>query len=255
MAWKAGSGHIGGSFSCAEILTVLYYRVMNIDPLLADQPDRDIFILSKGHAAPALYVTLARRGFFDASLLATFRTKGSTLQGHPDMHRVPGVEISTGSLGMGISNGIGFCLGNRLQQRANRVYVLCGDGELDEGQCWEAFMSAAKYRLGNLIVLVDRNHVQLDGTTEEIMPLGNLRCALESLGWHVVSCDGHTVHDLIAAFAQVCTGGDRPHVIIAETVKGKGVSFMEGRNVWHGKSLSDEEYRMACEELEKGVAP
>ncbi len=251
MAWTAGSGHIGGSFSCAEILTVLYRAVMRVDPDDPRMPDRDIFILSKGHAAPALYFALAERGFFEPGLLNSLRRKDSMLQGHPDMHRVPGIEISTGSLGMGISNAIGFCLAARLNRITRRAYVLCGDGELDEGQCWEAFMAAAKYRLADLIVVIDRNHVQLDGTTEDIMPLGDLKRKIDSFGWQTFTCNGHCISDLRHVFGLAGQRSGRPQAIIAETVKGKGVSFMEGKSVWHGKPLTQQEYSAAATELER----
>ena len=254
MAWSVGSGHIGGSFSCAEIMTVLYNEVMNIDPANPKMKDRDIFILSKGHAAPSLYFTLAKKGFFGEEQLDSFRQGGSILQGHPDMNKVPGVEISTGSLGMGISNGIGFCLGARLNGISNKVYVLCGDGELDEGQCWEAFVCAVKFGLEDLIVIIDRNHVQLDGTTEEIMPLNNLERRLKAIGWNVLSCDGHNVEELLGVFEKATQTNGKPNAIIASTIKGKGVSFMEGRHVWHGKPLTEEEYKLACDELAKGSA-
>lgn len=254
MAWAAGSGHLGGSFSCAEILAVLYGRFLNVDPADPHRRDRDIFILSKGHAAPALYYMLARRGFFEPEKLLTLRKKGSILQGHPDMHKVPGVEISTGSLGMGISNGIGFCLGNRLNGVGITVYVLCGDGELNEGQCWEAFNTAAKFALDNLVVIVDRNHVQLDGTVEEIVPLPNLPARLEAFGWQVYECDGHNVEDLARVIARAKADRGKPKIVLSETVKGKGVSFMEGQAAWHGKPLSEDEYRRARKELEEAVA-
>ncbi|HUV08618.1 MAG TPA: transketolase [Spirochaetia bacterium] len=255
MAWRAGSGHIGGSFSCAEILTVLYNRILKHDPKDPEKRDRDIFILSKGHAAPALYFTLAQRGFFSMEVLKTFRQQGSILQGHPDMHKVPGIEISTGSLGMGISNAIGFALGGRLNGTANRVYVLCGDGELDEGECWEALMSAAKFRLDNLTLIIDRNFVQLDGTTEEIMPLSNLGKKIGAFGWRVFTCDGHDIEALLDALEKAAKVKGKPAAIIAETVKGKGVSFMEGDHNWHGKPLTEQEYRAAMEELNGGTRP
>jgi transketolase len=248
MNYKAGSGHTGGSLSCAEILTVLYDVVLRVRPRKPDWPDRDRFILSKGHAAPALYATLARKGYFDPALLTTLRRLDSPLQGHPAMTRLPGIEMSTGSLGMGISVGVGMALAARNLKQNYRVFVLCGDGELQEGQNWEALMAMAKWKLDNLTVIVDRNHVQLDGTDEEIMPLGDLAGKLTSFGLEVETCPGHNTRELLAAFGRLDVSG-RPAALIAETVKGKGVSFMEGQNSWHGKTIEKEEYEQAVKEL------
>ena len=252
MIHRAGSGHPGGSLSCAEILTVLYDEVLRIRPGEPDWPDRDRFVLSKGHAAPALYGTLARKGFFDPSLLDTLRQMGSPLQGHPCMKSLPGVEMSTGSLGMGASVGVGMALAARLTGSRYRVFVLCGDGELQEGQNWEAMMSAAKWHLSHLTVIVDRNHVQLDGTDEEIMPLGDVAAKLEAFGVRAVACDGHDVRALLAALGEALAH-DGPAAVVAETVKGKGVSFMEGQAAWHGRAINEQEYRQALAELQGGL--
>ena len=250
---RAGSGHSGGSLSCVEILWTLYSRIMRIRPEQPDWPDRDRFILSKGHAAPALYAVLAVRGFFDPTELTTLRQAGAMLQGHPDMRRVPGVEMSTGSLGMGISAGVGMALGARLAGRTFKTYVLVGDGELDEGQNWEALMAAHKFGLSDLTVIIDRNGVQLDGPTDEVMPLLDIPRRLLAFGLSDVrTCDGHDCRDVYGALTaprQEAAGDPGPRVVVANTVKGKGVSFMEGRAAWHGKPISDEDYRSAKAEL------
>ena len=196
MVHKAGSGHTGGSLSCCEILTVLYDEVMNINPSEPKWEDRDRFILSKGHAAPALYATLARKGYFDPQELGTLRQMGSCLQGHPCMFKLPGVEMSTGSLGMGISVGVGMALSARLLGKSYKVYVLCGDGEMQEGQNWEALMSISKWDLGNLVVIIDRNGVQLDGTEQQVMPLGDLAQKISAFGLETIRCDGHDTKEL-----------------------------------------------------------
>jgi transketolase len=253
MIHKAGSGHSGGSLSCAEILTVLYDEIMNVRP---DQPaweDRDRFVLSKGHGAPALYAVLARSGYFDAARLDTLRQLESCLQGHPCMFKLPGVEMSTGSLGMGLSVGVGMALAAKLQGKKYRVYVLCGDGELNEGQNWEAMMSMAKWQLDNLVLIVDRNHVQLDGTEAQVMPLFDLQAKLEAFGLSVTCCDGHDTRQLLDAFRAVA-GLGLPAAIIAETVKGKGVSFMEGKSEWHGKPIDADDYRKAVNEIRGKLA-
>ncbi len=248
MIHRAGSGHTGGSLSCAEILTVLYDEVMRIRPKRPDWPDRDRLILSKGHAAPALYATLARKGYFDPAELATLRQLGSRLQGHPSMRDTPGVEMSTGSLGMGISVGVGMALAARAMKRKGRVFVLCGDGELEEGQNWEGLMAAAKWHLSEMTVIVDRNHVQLDGRTDDIMPLGAVENKLAAFGWQFVRADGHDPAGLLEAF-EAAAKIDGPAAIVAATVKGKGVSFMEGQAAWHGKHIDDEHYARAVAEL------
>jgi transketolase len=249
MIHEAGSGHCGGSLSSVEILWTLYSRILRVRPEDPQWEDRDRFILSKGHAAPALYAVLAERGFFDPAALSTLRRAGSMLQGHPDMRKTPGVEMSTGSLGMGISVGVGMALGARLAGKRFRVYVLVGDGELQEGQNWEALTAASKYRLDNLTVIVDRNGVQLDGPIDQIMPLLDLEAKLREFGCDVFTCDGHDCRALVEAFDSASISAGRPKAIVARTVKGKGVSFMEGQAAWHGKPLLADDYRRAKGEL------
>lgn len=248
MNYRAGSGHTGGSLSAAEILTVLYDVVMRVRPSEPDWPDRDRLVLSKGHAAPALYATLARKGFFDPQWLKRLRRIDSPLQGHPSMRETPGVEMSTGSLGMGISAGVGMALAARATGRGFRVFVLCGDGELQEGQNWEALMAAAKWDLAALTVLIDRNHVQLDGPVGEIMPVGDVAAKVTAFGWRAFGCDGHDVRSLLGAF-DAAAAAEGPAAIVAETVKGKGVTFMEGQAAWHGRTIGQAEYARAIEEL------
>ncbi|MDF2926516.1 MAG: Transketolase [Paenibacillaceae bacterium] len=252
MIHKAGSGHSGGSLSCIEILTVLYEEFMTVDPSKPGWEERDRFVLSKGHAAPALYAILAGKGYFHPQELDTLRRTGSILQGHPCMFKLPGVEMSTGSLGMGISVGVGMALAAKLQNRSYRTFVLCGDGEMQEGQNWEAMMSIGKWQLDNLVLIIDRNHVQLDGTVEEVLPLGDLHAKLRAFGLHVISCDGHRTTAVAEALKQAC---DRkgPVAIVAETVKGKGISFMEGQSAWHGKPIGPDEYRQAMAELREAL--
>jgi transketolase len=249
MIHGAGSGHTGGSLSCVEIVWTLYSEVLRYRPREPAWPNRDRLVLSKGHAAPTLYATLAARGFFDPQLLGSFRRAGSLFQGHPDMRKVPGVEMSAGSLGMGISVGVGMGLGLRLAGRDSRVYVLVGDGELQEGQNWEALAAANKYRLENLVVIVDRNGVQLDGTTEEILPSGDIPAKLRAFGLETRECDGHDCGELLEALEWARAAEGAPRAIVAATVKGKGVSFMEGDHAWHGKRIGDEEYAIAKREL------
>ena len=248
MIYEAGSGHSGGSLSCAEILTVLYDEIMRIDPARPEWEERDRFILSKGHAAPALYATLAHKGFFDPKRLPSLRKLGSGLEGHPCMFKLAGIDMSTGSLGLGISAGVGMALAAKQKKQSYRVFVLCGDGELQEGQNWEAFAAAGKWKLDNLTVIVDHNRVQLDGTTEQVMPSGDLSAKISAFGLYTVQCDGHHVSSLLDAFQQA-EKHHGPAVIIADTVKGKGVSFMEGQAVWHGKQISDENYKAAIKEI------
>ena len=248
MIHHAGSGHSGGSLSAVEIVTCLYGGVMRQDSADPLNEDRDRFILSKGHAAPLLYSVLSRHGYIDREELKTLRRVGSRLQGHPNRELIPGIELSTGSLGMGISAGIGMALAGRLTGRDYRVYVLCGDGELDEGQNWEAFMAMSKWKPENLVVIIDHNRVQLDGNADDIMPMGDLEAKIQAFGLKTISCGGHDMKALLAAFEEAGKAGE-PVVIIAETVKGKGVSFMEGKHTWHGKVIGDEEYQLAMKEL------
>ncbi len=248
-AYGARSGHCGGSLSSTEIIWTLYSSVLTVNPEEPRWPDRDRFVLSKGHAAPILYAALARKGFFPADALKTLRRTGSMLQGHPDMHKTPGVEMSSGSLGMGISVGVGMALAARLAGKRYRTYVLVGDGELQEGQNWEGIATAVKYKLDSLTIVADVNGVQLDGTTEQIMPMGDIAAKFRAFGLDVQECDGHDCRGVYETltWAQEATNG--PRAIIARTVKGKGVSFMEGQSAWHGKPLSDEDYAVATSEL------
>lgn len=248
MLHKAQSGHPGGSLSAVEILTVLYFSQMKTDCQDPSCPDRDRFVASKGHCAPVLYTTLCEKSFFGREELGRLRQLGGMLQGHPDMKRTPGVDISTGSLGLGLSVGVGMALAAKLDGRRYRTYVLLGDGELQEGQIWEAAMAAAKYGLDNLVAIVDNNGVQLDGKVADIMPLGSVKAKFAAFGWEVIEVDGHDVAALDAAF-DMARAARGPAVIVAATVKGKGVSFMEGKNEWHGKAIDDAQYAAAVEEL------
>ena len=226
----AGSGHTGGSLSCVEIVWTLYSEVLRYRADDPNWPDRDRFVLSKGHAAPTLYVTLAEKGFYAKDLLTTFRQAGSIFQGHPDMRKVPGIEMSTGSLGMGISAGVGMALAARLSGKHYQTFVLVGDGELQEGQNWEGIQAAAKFSLSNLVVIVDRNGVQLDGTTEDVMPSGDIPAKLTAFGFDVHECEGHNCGALLEAFQWITNEGNRPKAIVADTVRGRGGSFVEGEH-------------------------
>lgn len=247
--YNGKSGHPGGSLSSADILTVLYFNQMNIDPKKPDSPARDRFVLSKGHASPVLYSTLAEKGYFNKKELVTFRGIDSVLQGHPDMKHVPGVDMSTGSLGQGLSCANGMAMASKLNKDGNRVYCLVGDGEIEEGQIWEAAMSASHYKLDNLCVIVDNNNLQIDGSIEEVMSSYPINLKFESFGFNVINVDGHNIEELINAFNKAKTLKGRPTAIIAKTVKGKGVSFMENQVGWHGKAPNEEQYKIAMEEL------
>ncbi len=249
MVFRAQSGHLGGSFSAAEILACLYFREMRLDPEHPSWPGRDRFVPSKGHCAPALYAALSLRGVLPRVALDDLRQLGAVCQGHPCMNAVPGVDFSTGSLGHGLSIGLGMALGARLQGRGFHVYVLLGDGELDEGQNWEAAMAAAKFGMANLTAIIDRNRVQLDGPTESIMPLEPLDAKWRAFNWGVLTVDGHDVEALSAALRRAREDPEGPVVVIAETVKGKGVSFMENTHLWHGRPPGREEYEKAALEL------
>ena len=242
------SGHPGGSLSCADIMAVLYFNQMNIDPKRPSAPERDRFVLSKGHCSPALYSTLACKGYFDKKELQTFRKLGSRLQGHPDKNKLPGVDMTSGSLGQGLSVANGMALSSKLNHDGYRVYCLLGDGELEEGQVWEAAMSSNKYKLDNLCVIVDYNGLQIDGNIEEVKSLKHIYDKFKSFGFNVISIDGNNVEELIASFDLAKQIKQRPTVVIAKTTKGKGVSFMEGKAQWHGKSPNDEEYNIAMNE-------
>lgn len=248
MIWHAQAGHPGGSFSVAEILACLFFRVLRIDPARPDWPDRDRFILSKGHAAPIYYVTLAERGFFPPDVLKTYDELNSILQGHPDMH-TPGVDMSSGSLGQGLSPGIGMALGARLRAKKFRVYVLLGDGEIQEGQVWEAAMAASAFRLDNLTAIVDWNKIQLSDFIAKAMPLGPVPEKWRAFGWEVRECDGHDVASILGGLEELQRVQGRPGILLAHTVKGKGVSFMENVPAWHAKPPNDQEYQQAKAEL------
>ncbi len=247
--YNAKSGHPGGSLSCADILTVLYFNQMNINEKEPKAPLRDRFVLSKGHCAPALYGTLAERGFFEKEKLKEFRKIDGNLQGHPDMNKVPGVDISTGSLGQGLSVANGMALSSKLNHDGYRVYCLLGDGEIEEGQVWEAAMTASKYHLDNLCAIVDYNGLQIDGKVEEVKGLDNLEGKFKSFGFNTIVVDGNNMEQLIDAFETAKLTKEKPTMIIAKTIKGKGVSFMEGKAEWHGKAPNEEEFKQAIQEL------
>ncbi|APC07423.1 transketolase [Moorella thermoacetica] len=249
MVGAAGSGHPGGSLSAVEIMTALYFKVMRLDPERPDWPERDRFVLSKGHAAPVLYAALAERGFFAVDKLDTLRRLGSPLQGHPDRKSLPGVEVSTGSLGHGLAVANGMALAGRLDGRDYRVYVLLGDGELEEGMVWEGAMAAAHYRLDNLTAIVDHNHLQIDGRVEEVMSPEPVADKFRAFGWEVMTIDGHDFGQILDALERAREVKGKPTVIIAETIKGKGVSFMENQAGWHGKAPKPEEVEKALAEL------
>lgn len=254
MVYKAASGHLGGSFSCVDILTLLYGEILRVDPARPDDPGRDRFVLSKGHCTPALYPLLAMKGYFPVEDLKTFRAMHSYLSGHPERGFIPGVDMTTGSLGQGISAAVGMALAGKMDGKRYRVYTLLGDGELDEGQVWEAAMSAAKFGLSNLCAIVDVNGLQIDGPTAEVMPIEPLDGKFTAFGWHVVKCDGHDFDALRAAFHEAAQTADKPTVILAKTVKGKGVSYMENNAGWHGKAPNEEQYHIARAELEAQLA-
>ncbi len=251
--YNGKSGHPGGSLSCADILAVLYFNQMNIDPKKPYAKERDRFVLSKGHCSPALYSTLARRGYFEKEKLLSFRNIESNLQGHPDMNKVPGVDMTSGSLGQGLSVANGMALSSKLNKDGFRVYCLLGDGEIEEGQVWEAAMSSSKYKLDNLCVIVDNNNLQIDGTIEEVKGLKNIKEKFKSFGFEVIEIDGNNIEELLNAFNVAKQIKERPTAIIAKTIKGKGISYMENKASWHGKSPNEEEYNKAIEELTKGL--
>ena len=249
MITAAGSGHPGGSLSATDMMSVLFFKQMNIDPKEPKKADRDRFVLSKGHAAPILYAALAERGFFPKEDLLTLRQLGSKLQGHPDMIKVPGVEMSTGSLGQGISTAVGMALAGKLDKNPGRVYAMLGDGELQEGLVWEAIMCASHYKLDNLTVLVDWNGIQIDGWNDDIMCVTPVDEKFRSFCWEAVVIDGHDVEAIDQAIEQAKQCKNKPFAIIAKTVKGKGVSFMENQNGWHGKAPDLEQAKQAVAEL------
>ena len=248
--YKAGSGHPGGALSIADILTVLYFKELNIDPKNPKWEDRDRIILSKGHCAPAIYSCLANRGFFNPEELQTFRKIDGKLQGHPDMNKVPGVDMTSGSLGQGLSVANGMAIAGKLDNKDYRVYCILGDGEIEEGQIWEAAMAAGKYKLDNLCVIVDNNNLQIDGTIEEVMNSYPIDEKFKSFGFQIINIDGHDINEIIKAFEVAKEVKGKPTCIIAKTVKGKGVSFMENKVEWHGKAPNEEEHKQAIKELE-----
>lgn len=254
MVFRAASGHIGGSLSAMDILTELYFEELRIDPARPQAPERDRFVMSKGHCTPALYSVLALRGYFPEKELELFRSIEGHMSGHPDMVHVPGVDMSTGSLGQGLSAAVGMALAAKLDGADYRVFALMGDGEIEEGQIWEAAMSAAKYGLSNLCGIVDVNGLQIDGRTADVMPSEPLDAKFAAFGWNVIKADGHDFDSLRAAFAAARAEKDRPSVILAKTVKGKGVSFMENEAGWHGKAPNAEQYERAVAELDAAIA-
>ena len=248
---SAKSGHPGGSLSAADVFTYLYFEEMNIDPKDPKKPDRDRFVLSKGHTAPGLYSALAERGFFPKEDLVTLRHIGSHLQGHPCMQHTPGLDMSSGSLGQGISAAVGMALSAKVFGDSYRVYTLLGDGELQEGEVWEASMFASAKKLDNLCVIVDNNNLQIDGTIDEVNSPYPIDEKFKAFGFHVINVNGHDFDELRAAFAEAKTVKGQPTVIIMKTVKGKGVSFMENNAAWHGSAPNDEQYAVAMADLEK----
>ena len=249
MVYRANSGHVGGSLGAADIVVALYRYLMQHDASKPDWKQRDRFVLSKGHCSPVLYATLADCGYFPREDLWRFRRPGSHLQGHPYSPKTPGVDVSTGTLGLGISTGMGMALAAKLRGQSHRVFILCGDGEIQEGQVWEAAMFANKYKLDNVIAFVDRNYLQTDGNSEDIMPLEPLLPKWEAFGWRTLEIDGHNFAQIIGAVESAKRHPRQPTMIIAATVKGKGVPFMEGEAMWHGTPPNEEQFRRAMEAL------
>ncbi|MGL5635018.1 MAG: transketolase [Sarcina sp.] len=249
MLTESASGHPGGSLSAADIVTTLYFHEMNVDPKNPRDPNRDRFVLSKGHAAPVLYSALARKGFFDPAELMTLRKINSNLQGHPNMNDVPGIDMSTGSLGQGVSTAVGMAIAGKLDEKSYRVYSILGDGELEEGQVWEAAMSAAHYKLDNLTIFVDFNGLQIDGDITKVMSPLPIDKKFEAFNWHVKVIDGHNYEEIIAAIEEAKNTKGQPTCIVCKTVKGKGVSFMENQAGWHGAAPSKEQCEQAIKEL------
>ncbi len=252
--YNAQSGHPGGSLSIADILAVLYFEVMNVDPKNPKMPDRDRFVLSKGHCAPALYGILAERGFFPAEDVATLRRTDSYMQGHPDMKGIPGIDMSTGSLGQGISAANGMALAGKLAGKDYRVYTVLGDGELEEGQVWEAAMFAAHYKLDNLTAFIDNNGLQIDGNIADVMNSNPIDKKFEAFNWNVITIDAHDYDAILDAVNRAKAAKGRPTVIIAKSVKGKGVSFMENQAAWHGAAPKKEQFEQAIAELDAKIA-
>ena len=253
MVYEAASGHPGGSLSCLDVLTTLYFDIMHVDPKNPHGPDRDRFVMSKGHCSPALYPVLALRGFFSTKELHMFRRVEGHMSGHVEMHHVPGVDMSTGSLGQGISAAVGMALAGKQLGKDFRVYAIMGDGEIAEGQVWEAMMAANKYHLDNLCACVDVNGLQIDGATKDVMPTEPLDKKFEAFGWHVIHIDGHDFAQIEAAYHEAAATKGQPTMILAHTVKGKGVSFMENSAGWHGKAPNEEQWATAKAELEAAI--
>jgi len=253
MVHRAGSGHVGGSLGATDLVVALYRAIMRHDPARPEWEERDRFILSKGHCTPVVYAVLADCGYFPEADLETFRRPGSHLQGHPYQPKTPGVDASTGTLGLGISTGLGMALAAKIKGQAHRVFILCGDGEIQEGQVWEAAMFGHKYRLDNVVAFVDRNYLQTDGDSEKVMPLDPLAPKWEAFGWDTHEIDGHDYREIVDTVEKASATKGRPSMIIARTTKGKGVSFMEGVAKWHGTPPGDEEYAHAMAELNHGA--
>lgn len=251
--YSGQSGHPGGSLSIADIITVLYFNEMNIKPEDPKDENRDRLVLSKGHCAPALYSALANRGFFETEELKTLRNIESRLQGHPDMKKIPGIDMTTGSLGQGLSAANGMAIAGKLDNKDYRVYCILGDGEIEEGQIWEAAMASNKYKLDNLCVIVDNNNLQIDGTIEEVMSSYPIDEKFKSFGFQIINIDGHDIEEILKAFEVARNIKGKPTCIIAKTIKGKGVSFMENQAGWHGKAPNEEQYIQAMEELSKNA--
>ncbi|MEE3429027.1 MAG: transketolase [Ruminococcus sp.] len=252
--YHAKSGHPGGSLSAADVFTYLYFNEMNVNPDNPADENRDRFVLSKGHCCPSLYAVLSLKGFFDWDELKVLRHVGAMLQGHPDMNKTPGIDMSTGSLGQGVSAACGMALAAKLDNKDYRVYTVLGDGECEEGEVWEAAMFAAHNKLDNIVFIVDQNGLQIDGTVEEVGGLEPLDKKFESFGFEVVKIDGHNFDEIASALAKARETKDKPFVILMKTVKGKGVSFMENQVGWHGKACNDEEFKLATKELEDEIA-
>ena len=248
--YGAQTGHPGGSLSVCEILTALYFEKARVDPADPQKPDRDRVVLCKGHAAPMLYRVLAEKGFFPAEEMKTLRRLNTRLQGHPSVKHTPGVDLSTGPLGAGLSAALGMALGLRLSNTDAKVYAILGDGDVNEGMVWEACMSAVKFKADNLIAIYDFNRVQLDGKSSDIMPQGDMNAKFSAFGWRCLSCDGHDIEAICDTIDKASASPDgRPVVILADTIKGKGVSYMEGQSAWHGKAIGEADYKLAVAEL------
>ncbi len=252
--YTAQSGHPGGSLSSTDIMTALYFAEMNVDPANSKNSDRDRFVLSKGHCSPALYAVLALRGFFPIEDVKTFRSIDGHMSGHAEMRKINGIDMSTGSLGQGISAAVGMAMAGKLDKKDYRVYAIMGDGEIEEGQVWEAMMAGAKYKLDNLCAFVDVNGLQIDGPTSVVMPTEPLDVKFEAFGWNVIKIDGHNFDEILSALAAAKECKGKPTMILAKTTKGKGVSYMENSVSWHGKAPNAEEYAIAIKELDEMIS-